>query len=209
MAPDPITLTRQTYDRIAEQFAAVNSVIPEQVARMAGQLITQIRPGERILDLGCGHGRDLAWFAARGARITGADLSAGMLAEARQAVNAGLCQMDIRRLGFADGSFLAVWCNAALLHLPKQELPAALAEIWRVLAPGGRFYMSVQQGYGEGVETHSPGGARRFFARYQADETMGFLERVGFSVLNQEVQQDNARPGCSWIWHETVRKESE
>lgn len=208
MDPDPIELTRQAYNRIAVQFAAVNAGMPEQVAKMASRLIAQIRPGRRILDLGCGPGRDLAWFAAHGAQITGADLSAGMLDEARRAVIAGLCQMDMRRLGFANRSFSGVWCNAALLHLPKREVPAALAEIRRILSPNGCFFASVQQGYGESIETHPLNGAQRFFARYQALEMIDLLENAGFSVLNQEIQQDNTRPECSWIWQETVRKES-
>ena len=208
MDPDPIELTRQTYNRIAAQFANVNAVMPEQVAEMATRLIAQIQPDERILDLGCGPGRDLAWFVAHGTRVTGADLSAGMLVESWRIVNVGLCQMDFRRLGFANGSFSGVWCNAALLHLPKREVPAALAEIRRILSPGGCFFASVQQGYGESIEINPLNGAQRFFARYQAPEMIELLENAGFSVLNQEIQQDNTRPECGWIWHETVRKES-
>ena len=78
-------------------------------------------------------------MARQGALVTGFDLSGGYLAEARQRaahneVRLGLLQADGNRLPFASGSFDRIWGNAILHHL---DLPAAAAEIARVLVPGG------------------------------------------------------------------------
>ena len=87
-----------------------------------------------------------------------------MLSQARQVTRVPLCQMDMRFLGFASNKFQAVWCCAALLHLPKAEAPGALAEIARVLFSGGFFSLSVQKGSGEVLERNPYfGDDERFF----------------------------------------------
>jgi SAM-dependent methyltransferase len=96
--------------------------------------------GQRVLDLGCGHGMAAVVLARRGALVTALDLSPGYLAEARRrcaanGVEAAFVQADGDRLPFADGSFDRIWGNAVLHHL---DLRVAGGELQRVLAPGGR-----------------------------------------------------------------------
>jgi SAM-dependent methyltransferase len=95
--------------------------------------------GQRVLDLGCGHGMASVLFARRGARVTGCDLSLGYLREARNRAVANdvatrLIVCDGERLPFADQSFDRIWGNAILHHL---DLRRATRELYRVLAPGG------------------------------------------------------------------------
>ncbi len=203
MDQDPVQVNRQTYDQIAGQFALRNSEMNASLIQKARRFIATIRPGERILDLGCGPGRDLGWFIHNGINAIGADLSHGMLMEARKVTGARLCQMEMRRLAFASQIFAGVWCNAALLHLPRNEVPKALANIHRVLAPGGHFFMSLQKGSGEGLETAQDGTHTRFFARYEAQEIGRFLEQAGFHVLRQEEYEFR----CTWLWLESVRSD--
>lgn len=204
MDQDPIQVNRRTYDQIAGQFAAKIPVMDERLIAKASRLIEGIRPNERILDLGCGPGRDLSWFQEKGIQAVGADLSFGMLSEARRTARSGLCQMEMRRLGFASQSFADVWCNAALIHLPKDNVPKALAEIFRVLVPGGRFFVSMQKGQGEGWENTPDGRIIRFFARYNAQEMLGILRTAGFKTI----EQDEYEFGRTWLWFETVRMKS-
>ena len=96
-----------------------------------------LRAGERVLDAGCGTG-----YLAAGLRrarpdvvVVGSDLSAGMVGAAREAGAWPLVQADATRLPFTDGSFDLVVCRGVLHHLP--DVPAALAEWRRVLAPDG------------------------------------------------------------------------
>ncbi len=97
------------------------------------------RPGERVLDLGCGDGELTEQLAARGCRVLGVDRSAEFVAAARQR---GLSarEADARHLAgpeLAAGSFDAVFSNAVLHWIP--EAAAVIAGVRRLLRPGGRF----------------------------------------------------------------------
>ncbi len=204
--PDPTaSLNRSAYDQLAAHFAQVNAAMPPELEAAAGRLLARVTErGSQapILDLGCGTGRDLAWFAAHGMKALGCDLSTGMLAQARQVTRAPLCQMEMRSLGWASNSFQAVWCCAALLHLPKREAPRALAEIARVLLPGGDLFLSIQKGSGEVIERAPyPGEIERFFARYEPDEMAALLEQAGFQLLARRENID----GRHWLWFEAQR----
>jgi SAM-dependent methyltransferase len=105
-----------------------------------------LAPGARLLDLCCGQGRHAVPLARLGYRVTGLDLSrplldraAALAAEAGQPV--GLVAADMRRLPFADASFDAVLnlFNAFGYLEDDAQDELVLAEVARVLAPGGRF----------------------------------------------------------------------
>ena len=181
-------ITRATYDKIAPEFARVNAEIPEHLRLDAQNFIKKLPQNGRCLDLGCGAGRDLAWFEQQGLNILGADLSTGMLAQTRKITTRPLVQMDMLNLGFANQSFSGVWCNAALLHLPKAKAPQALKEMRRILANGGILDLAVQAGDSEQFETnpYEAGLGERFFARYQADEMTHLLTTQGLIVLETE-----------------------
>lgn len=101
-----------------------------------------------VLDAGCGEGRSSRHLAARGAKVTGVDVSPGMLsratgieAEARQDIT--YLQASCDELGaFADGSFDLVVSYMALMDMP--ELPRVMAELHRVTRSGGRLAIAVR-----------------------------------------------------------------
>lgn len=93
------------------------------------------RPGQRVLDLGCGDGALTARLAARGCVVVGVDASPAQVAAARaRGLDARV--MDGQRLAF-DGEFDAVFSNAALHWMPDPD--AVIDGVWRALRPGGRF----------------------------------------------------------------------
>src|SRR5581483_2815270 len=109
------------------------------VSHAASDLIDWLdpRPGEAILDLGCGTGELATAIAARGARVVGLDASAEMIAVARERAPALEWVIgDGEALAF-DGTFDAVFSNAALHWMTRA--PAAACGIARALKPGGRL----------------------------------------------------------------------
>src|ERR1700676_4889085 len=108
------------------------------VHKLAGGVVEWLdaKPGQRILDLGCGDGQLTARLAAVGAIITGVDASLDMVTAARTRRIAG-DHAPAERLPYADASFDAVFSNAALHWVRGQD--EMMAEVCRVLTPGGRF----------------------------------------------------------------------
>ena len=116
--------------------------------RLLGPFLDRVaaaRPGGRALDLGCGTGVVSLALAERGFDVVGVDHSPEMLELARQklaaaGVEATLETGDVRALRFGDAEFDCVTTQGLLHHL--EELDPCLAEMIRVLRPGGFFYIS-------------------------------------------------------------------
>jgi ubiquinone/menaquinone biosynthesis C-methylase UbiE len=124
--------------------AGYDALTGRVTARVAERLLDAagVRPGVRVLDVGCGLGRLCAAAAARGATPTGVDLADGMVAAARRLHPAfEFRQADAEALPFAGGSFDAVLAAFLVNHVPRPE--RAAAELCRVVAPGGRVAVAM------------------------------------------------------------------
>jgi SAM-dependent methyltransferase len=113
------------------------------------RLLDELPPGP-VLDAACGTGRHATYLVAAGREVIGVDTSEAMLARAR----AKLPEADLRvgrltDLPLADGSVTGAVCALALSHLP--ELGPAVAELARVLSPGGRLVISNPHPFATGV----------------------------------------------------------
>jgi demethylmenaquinone methyltransferase / 2-methoxy-6-polyprenyl-1,4-benzoquinol methylase len=137
LAPDQV---RSMFDRIAPVYDVMNRAMTMGLDRKWRRLTAEavVRPGDRVLDACCGTG-DLALADARaGGRVTGVDFSAEMLARAeRKAPEFQWVQADAAALPFDDASFEVVTVGFGIRNLA--DLEAGLAELVRVLVPGGRL----------------------------------------------------------------------
>jgi ubiquinone/menaquinone biosynthesis C-methylase UbiE len=135
------------WDEIAESWGHLRSWPMKEVVDFA----KRIHPG-KLLDVGCGNGRNLIPFAKLGFDCYGVDFSRNMIEIAkRKFEKLGLKCMfkvaDARSLPFKDESFDYVICAAVLHHLKKPECEKALGEIKRVLKIGGRALLTVWNKY--------------------------------------------------------------
>jgi ubiquinone/menaquinone biosynthesis C-methylase UbiE len=198
---DTTEITRETYERIAPTYAQVSAIMSENLIAFANEFIelleASFETGAHVLDVGCGPGRDMAWFEDQGITVIGVDYSQAMIEIAREKVRGALVRADMRHLPFEAGHMDGIWSNASLLHLPKVDARDALYEFKRVLKPGGILHLTVQEGEGEHLETRDVyGETERFFARYSSSEMIGMLEAAGFQTIEH---REHPTPTQSWL----------
>jgi SAM-dependent methyltransferase len=156
-------------------------------------LLGAVRPGDRVLDLGCGAGRFVAALRDAGARPVGVEIAEAALERAR----ANVPGADFRFLGpdgaipLGHGEVDLVWCSEVLEHVP--DTGALLNEARRVLAPGGRLLATVPghsllRRVGIALFRHDAhydplGQHVRFFTRSSLTRT---LEATGFTGVTIE-----------------------
>jgi SAM-dependent methyltransferase len=114
------------------------------------RFLGRVESGGRILDAGCGVGRDALAFAERGYSVVAFDASAEMvrLASERIADRAEVLQMRFDDAAWRE-EFDGVWACASLLHVPATELPLVMRCLGAALRPGGVMYLSFKLGSGE------------------------------------------------------------
>jgi len=166
-AEDPPGLNN--YDTFAEGYSAANEtgLVTTHYERPAMLALAGDLAGRRILDAGCGSGPLIAALRDRGAVVTGIDKSAGMLEVARRRLgdDADLQVAELGRpLAFPDGTFDDITASLVLHYL--EDWGPALAELRRVLKPGGRLIISVNHPLTENRWHREAGLDPDYFATY-------------------------------------------
>jgi SAM-dependent methyltransferase len=161
------------YDSFAEAYSAATeaNLINAYYTRPAILDLAGDVAGRRILDAGCGSGPLFAALRDRGAIVTGIDSSAKMLELARQRLGAGaaLHLADVGSpLPFGDGAFDDVVACLVLHYLENWTVP--LAELRRVLTPGGRLIVAVDHPYAIDLQQRGAGREPDYFATYNRTE---------------------------------------
>jgi len=105
-------------------------------------------PGARILDAGCGSGRDVKAFSEMGFDVEAFDASAELVALARQWSGKPVAQMRFQDVDAVE-KYDGIWCCASVLHVSHTELPDVMAKLATALKPGGVWYLSFKHGHGE------------------------------------------------------------
>jgi SAM-dependent methyltransferase len=155
------------YDSFAEAYSAENeaNLINAYYERPAMLALAGDVAGRRILDAGCGSGPLLAALRDRGAIMTGFDSSAGMLEQARRRLGND-ADLQVAALGsplpFPDDTFDDVTASLVLHYL--EDWGPALAELRRVLKPGGRLIVSVDHPFAINLIQREAGRKADYFA---------------------------------------------
>jgi SAM-dependent methyltransferase len=157
------------YDSFAAAYAASNetNLVNAYYERPAMLALAGDVAGRRILDAGCGAGPLFAALRDRGAIVTGIDKSAGMVELARRRLGDD-ADLQVAELGsplpFPDGTFDDVTASLVLHYL--EDWGPALAELRRVLKPGGRLIVSVDHPFAENLWHREAGLEPDYFATY-------------------------------------------
>jgi tellurite methyltransferase len=174
--------------------------------------VLKARGAHHVLDLGCGVGRHALLFAEQGFAVEATDgAAAGLDFACREAAARGLRlslrQADADALPFADESFDYVLSWNVIFHGTMGDVGRRLAEIWRVLKPGGLYQGTMlskrdaQFGRGQAVapDTFIRGSDAKAHPHYYCDLAGLAALFAGFELLSL-TQEEQRRPG-SWHWH--------
>ena len=104
-----------------------------------------IRPGNMILDLGSGSGRDSKYFHDRGYEVVAIDPSLAMCSATKKYEGVEVINCKANEIEWVD-YFDGIWASASLLHVPYAEMKATLYTVMRALKPNGIMYFSVKKG---------------------------------------------------------------
>lgn len=181
--PDPVA---GSYDTVAEAYdhvlpdtraeAPLDLALLDELARRARATASETpappvadipgRPGQRtspppqarVLDAGCGTGRMVSYLAARGCTVDAVDISAGMVRVARRRCPGTRVEVaDLAALPHRAGGHHGVLAWYSLIHRATDSLAPMLAELRRVLVPGGHLLVGVHAGTGSRHLTHAYG----------------------------------------------------
>ena len=156
------------------------------------------RPPLRILDLGCGPGRDLIAFRDLGHEPVGLDGCPEFVRMAASVSGRPVWQQDLLALDLPAGRFDGVFANAVLFHVPSQALPEVLANLWATLRPGGVLLASNPRGANE--EGFADG---RYACFYDFPTWRRLLEEAGFELLDHYYRPPG-KPRRQQPWLATV-----
>lgn len=132
----------------------------------------------RILDFGCGPGRDLATFRDLGHNPIGLDGSTHFANMARVHAQCEVWEQDFLTLKLPNHHFDGIFANAALFHIPSQELPRVLSELHATLKPNGVLFTSNPRG-----ENDEGWNGKRYCVYHNLESWRVFLTAAGFSEL--------------------------
>jgi SAM-dependent methyltransferase len=170
--------TLEDYRRRAESFreGTRDHDVSQNIAALLEHIVAS--PPFTILDFGCGPGRDLAAFTQLGHRAIGLEGAAPFVAMAREATGCEVWQQDFLKLDLPDRYFDGIFANAALFHVPTQELPRVLRELRGALKPEGVLFSSNPRGSDE--EEWKRG---RFGAFHRLETWRRYVTEAGFVEL--------------------------
>ena len=155
-------------------------------------------PPFRILDLGCGPGRDTAYFHSLGHDVVGLDGAASFVEMARRLTGCDVLHQDFLALSLGARRFDGIFANASLFHVPTSELRRVLGELREALAPRGVLFSSNPRG----ADTEGFSGER--FGAYHTLETWrAHVTAAGYREL-EHYYRPAGKPRNEQPWLATV-----
>lgn len=185
------SLAKKAYNEYGIEYI---KTYPDDLSKFQGLLdhfLKYVPVGARVLDIGCGNGAYVNHLLKRGYDAIGIDISLTMLEEAKRIVPAErLFLMDMHAMEeFAPESFDAIVSITSMLYANKEYLPRILKQVQRLLKPGGKLWLMMLEGEGDGLVKHNFGGeeAVTYTAYYQIDELKDKVKASGFSILEERL----------------------
>jgi SAM-dependent methyltransferase len=196
--------TKAFYDRHAIEYA--NDTQNQNLDELWELFAHHLQPNARVLDLGCGGGRDLKEFAKRGFETIGVDYSDALAEIARRYSGQPVEVVSFDEMVFEENTFDGIWAVASLLHVPRTKVDGVLKRLKEMLKPRGILLTSMQKG--DGKQFASEG---RLFELYDAEQWKAILESAGFETIENresrvQLKTSSSEREVAWLVNVCLRK---
>ena len=181
-----MTNTIDYYDKNAAAFNA--SIVEVEFHDMQDKFISYIVGGKRILDFGCGSGRDTKYFLSKGYEVDAIDGSKEMCAIAEAFTGIKVKHMMFDELDILD-EYDGIWACSSILHLNKTDLKDVMIKMAAALKDIGVIYTSFKYGDFSGERNG------RFFTDFTSESFSEFIKCISDLEIREEWITDDVRPG--------------
>lgn len=182
--------TIEYYNTHADEYCAETRDV--NMSGLYAEFGKYLKPGCKILDLGCGSGRDSKYFYDKGYQVVAVDPSIEMCKKTRELVPIDVLEMRAEDLKF-ENEFDAVWACASLLHINRKYMPLTLDKILKSLKSKGVLYASWKTGNDELTQSY------RMFTNYSKEEVIDLFEASMSSLIVELwITQDAIKRNISW-----------
>ena len=179
-------ITLEYYAANAEAFAS--STVDVAFSSVQKCFEGLLQPGARVLDFGCGSGRDAKHFLEAGFAVDAVDGSPELCRIASELTGLPVRCMRFEELS-AQSIYDGIWACSSILHVPSRQLLALLAKMAAALKPGGVVYTSFKLGEFEGVRNG------RYFSDFTPESFARLLDKVPALREEEHCISGDARPG--------------
>ena len=174
-----------------EYFNSTVSIDPSIFLKPLADLLNK---GDTILDIGCGSGRDLAWFAAKGFVPTGFEIAPSLADLARNFSTQPVIVGDFHSYDFSALRFDALSLVGALVHVSKPDFPVVLQSICQALVPDGLILLTLKEGTGT-----SKADDGRVFILWSAEQVEAICRDLNLEIVGFSKQVSEVRPHDIWL----------
>lgn len=193
------TQTVNFYNENAKAY--FNRTVVIDMHKSYDKFVRHLKPGAKILDAGCGSGRDSKQFLDRGYSVTAMDASIEMVKLSSAYTKLDTLHMSFEEMTF-DAEFDGIWCSASLLHVPSEKLHSALKKIKRALKPNGILFISFMKGTAESYR------GERFFQDMTQEKLMTILQQTGDLEILEIACEQSYEKNRDTTWIQALVKKS-
>ena len=175
--------TLDYYNKNSEEY--FNSTLNVDMTNTYKEFLKLVPEGGKILDLGCGSGRDSMNFMKLGYEVTAVDGSKELAKKASVLLGKEVIVSTFEELELKE-KFHGIWACASLLHIKREDLKTVLNNLYNNLEDNGVFYMSFKYGEKEYVDDKN-----RYFNCFTDESIIGFInENTKYNILGLYITED-------------------
>ena len=188
------------YNQIADRYLAQRTADSEDV-RLLDDFIELLSPHAKVLDAGCGAGFPISSSLADLFDVTGVDFSEAQIELAKKNIpNANFICEDMTKLDFPENTFDGICSYYAIIHIPREEHQALLANFHRMLNTGGIALLCLgAENLVDDIEENYL-GTRMYWSHYDTETYIKMLKGCGFAIIWSKYVKDSTCEGAGHLF---------